>query len=75
MSDGRNSAVDDTVRRAYERAKKSGVAITQYARSNRDEYFAESTAAYYLRPAELRAHDPNGYAMVEAVLRARGILK
>jgi hypothetical protein len=75
MFDGRQSAADVIVQNAYVRARAAGVSVTKYAGQSRDEYFAENYAAYYLRNAELKAHDPNGFAMVEQVLELRGIKK
>ena len=74
MYDGRNSDVDRIVAAAYERARAAERYITKYSKSNRFEYFAESYAAYYHRRKDLKEYDPNGYAMVEDVLKARGIL-
>ena len=69
-----SKAVNTIVAAAFAKAKKASRFITQYAKSNADEYFAESYVAYYLRRSDLRQQDPNGYMMVEAVLRERGIL-
>lgn len=66
--------VDQIIKAAYARARAARTFITNYAGTHPDEYFAESFAAYYLRRSELKAFDPNGYAMVEDVLRERGIL-
>lgn len=66
--------VDQIIKAAYARARAARTFITKYAGTHPDEYFAESFAAYYLRRSELKAFDPNGYAMVEDVLRERGIL-
>lgn len=74
LFDGHGTPVDKAIREAYKRARASGVFITRYAGDSANEYFAESYAAYYHRRASLKAHDPNGFAMVEDVLRLRGIL-
>lgn len=73
MLGGRGSTVDKLIEAAYRRARVAGVFITDYAKSDRDEYFAESYAAYYLRRSDLKKHDPNGFKMVEDVLKLRGI--
>jgi SPP1 gp7 family putative phage head morphogenesis protein len=59
---------------AFQRAQGAGVFLTKYAKTDRNEYFAECYCAYYLRRADLKKHDPNGFAMVEDALRERGIL-
>jgi SPP1 gp7 family putative phage head morphogenesis protein len=64
------AAGDQVVRAAFLRAETP---ITKYAGTNRYEYFAESFAAFRHYPAQLKAHDPNGYAMVVDVLRLHGI--
>jgi len=59
----------------YERVRSvSGGEGPAYARTNEKEYFAEITEAYFLRNEvypftreELRAYDPGGYALVEAL--------
>lgn len=60
---------DDVVREAYTRASRAGLFITAYAGQSHYEYFAESFAAYRYYPASLKRYDPNGFEMVEAVLR------
>lgn len=73
---GEGSEVDNVVTGAFARATASNKFITQYASTDPMEYFSESYAAYHGHRREaLRAHDPNGFAMVESVLRLRGILK
>ncbi len=71
---GRGTPIDQVVQSAYARAQASGTHITRYAKQNRAEYFAESYAAYYAHRPVLQQHDPNGFAMVEDVLRLRGII-
>jgi SPP1 gp7 family putative phage head morphogenesis protein len=61
---------DQVVRAAFLRAQTP---VTKYASTNRHEYFAESFAAFRYHRAQLKAHDPNGYAMVVDVLRLHGI--
>lgn len=70
----RGDGVDVIVGNAYQRARLKNVFITKYAKTHKDEYFAECYAAYYHRRSDLKAFDPNGYEMVEAVLKYRGIL-
>jgi SPP1 gp7 family putative phage head morphogenesis protein len=65
------SDVDDAIRNAFKSPARK--AITRYAAYNHSEYFAESFTAYKYQRAELREHDPVGFAMVEEVLRLRGI--
>jgi len=45
-------------------------AVSRYAATDHQEYFAESFNAYMTEPAGLKAHDPNGFRMVEDVLDA-----
>ena len=47
--------------------------VTRYARTNKDEYFAESYAAYRSDPELLRENDPNGFEMVVEVLTLAGM--
>lgn len=47
--------------------------VSRYSRENRNEHFAESYTAYKLRGDDLKTHDPKTYAMVQEVLRIRGI--
>lgn len=79
----KNEAIDDLVSAAFHRTKldsarfradvfkgrKANPAISQYATTNRYEYFAESFNAYMTHPEDLKAHDPNGFAMVAQVLK------
>ncbi len=74
LSELRGSKVDKIITDAYERAEAADRFITKYAGDHADEYFAESYAAYYHRRSELKSYDPNGYQMVEDVLRERGML-
>ena len=64
-------AVDAIVRDAYRR----GVPVTHYGSLKRTEHFAESFAAYVYERETLRRADPVGFAMVETVLRAQGIIR
>lgn len=74
MLDGRNSAVDKIVTEAFARATAANQFLTRYGRQDRREYFAEAYCAYYSPHADLlKRVDPNGYAMVEAVLKQRGV--
>ena len=72
LSEPGGEEVDLIVRNAYENS--AARPITQYAGVNWMEYFGESYTASYIHPGALSSHDPNGAAMVEAVLKARGIL-
>jgi len=67
----RDETVDKKIRSFFDREDKKP--ITEYAGVNPQEYWAESFAAYRFHRAELREHDPVGFAMVEEVLRLRGI--
>ena len=61
---------------AYARAKGGNSFITQYAKKNPAEYFAESFALYNHSPEKLLAADPNGHKMVKDVFAhyaSRGI--
>lgn len=74
MLDGRDSTVDKIVTEAFARASAADRFMTRYAKQDRREYFAESYCAYYSPHADLfKTVDPNGYEMVEAVLKERGI--
>jgi hypothetical protein len=55
-------------RARIKRGELKSPAISRYAATNEDEYFAESFNAYVRDPAALRRHDENGYAMVKQVL-------
>lgn len=48
--------------------------LTTYARTNKDEYFAEAFAGYHLEPTWMKKHAPKAFGMVEDVLRLRGML-
>jgi hypothetical protein len=65
--DGYNPEIDRVVKEAFEKAKP----VTEYAKTNREEYFAETFAAHTYHPAELKERDPVGHAMVEKVLKMR----
>lgn len=73
-----------SVRKAYERAKSSGdfekirhidgSTVRHYALNNDEEYFAETTEAYFgkndfypFNRAELKEFDPDGYALMQEV--------
>jgi hypothetical protein len=47
--------------------------ITDYAKKDRSEWFAETFAAYHVAPDALKAHDPVGHALVETALRRAGV--
>lgn len=67
----KDETVDRKIRAFFARGDKKP--ITEYAAVNHTEYFAESFSAYRFQRAELREHDPVGFAMVEEVLGLRGI--
>lgn len=67
-----STKTDEIVQKAYAKATKKP--ITEYSATNHKEYFAECFAAYYTDRQTLRTFDPNGFRMVEDVLRARGML-
>jgi SPP1 gp7 family putative phage head morphogenesis protein len=48
--------------------------ISQYATTNSAEYFAEAFSAYHTNREDLRRKAPRAFAMVEKVLRLRGML-
>jgi hypothetical protein len=73
-----------SVRKAYERAKSSGEfekirhvdgrSVRHYALNNDEEYFAETTEAYFgkndffpFNRTELKEFDPDGYALMQEV--------
>lgn len=77
-----------SVRKAYEQAKSSGKfekirhvngnAVRHYALNNDEEYFAETTEAYFgkndfypFNRAELKEFDPDGYALMVEVWERR----
>jgi hypothetical protein len=47
--------------------------VSQYSLQNHKEYFAESYAAYRLRGDEMKKLMPKAYAMVQDVLKLRGL--
>ncbi len=69
-SNGSSQKLDAIIEKAF---KESPSAITKYGNTEPGEYFAESFAAYYIAPKALKKHDPIGFAMIEDVLRERGI--
>ncbi len=58
------------MRAAYARSRAEGSGVTQYARANHCEYFAESFALYNHSPEKLRHADPVGHDMVRDVVAA-----
>lgn len=66
--------VDYRIRKTFEGVDKGGPAVSQYAKENHMEYWAESFAAYILHEKEFLQHDPLGHAMVLDVLKMRKIL-
>lgn len=48
--------------------------LTKYSATNKEEYFAESFAAYHLERDAFKRDAPKAFAMVERALRIRGIL-
>jgi hypothetical protein len=81
---GKHEAIDRVVRERYSGAVDPGrqqfmanpdrEPISKYAETNREEYFAETFAAYSFRREELRRAAPKAFKMVEDVLRLRGLL-
>ena len=68
--------VSEHVDRGWDnRPKGFGGAISEYATKNRDEYFAESFAAYQYHNEALKEHDPNGHRMIENSLKHVGAIK
>lgn len=67
--------IDDVVKTAFKDngTKTSKWAISRYAQQDHLEYFAESYTAYRYYPDTLLSYDPVGHAMVEKVLKLRGI--
>jgi len=66
---GTQDRIDDLFRAARRAAK----AISAYGARNAREYFAESFAAYFFEPEDLRRTDPDAYTLVRAILSDRGI--
>ena len=64
-------AVDGDIRAAF--ANRTAQ-ISNYARADAREYWAESFGAYVFERAALLAHDPAAHALVERVLARRGIM-
>ncbi len=63
------SADHDAVRKQFvAQVVKGRGALTKYARTNTEEYFAEITTAYFMRPQALKSHDPGGHALVHKYL-------
>lgn len=62
--------VDAVISNAYESRQS---AVTQYAETMKEEYFAETYLAWRKFPDLLLDHDPVGHAMVEQVMKLRGI--
>ncbi|WP_152098540.1 hypothetical protein [Lacipirellula parvula] len=77
-----------SVRKAYERAKSSGTfekirhingkTVRHYALNNDEEYFAETTEAYFgkndfypFNRVELKEFDPDGFALMQEVWEAK----
>jgi len=54
-------------------ALEKGAPISQYARVDGNEYFAESYAMYRIDRVFLKQHDPVGHSMVQEVLQLQGI--
>jgi len=62
--------VDAVIAQAYETRQS---AVSGYAETMKEEYFAETYAMWRKYPDLLIDHDPSGHAMVEEVLRLRHI--
>jgi SPP1 gp7 family putative phage head morphogenesis protein len=65
----KGSAVNLEVAKAFRNGKAIGNPITNYAKTNSQEYFAETYSAYRYYPDALLRHDPLGYQMIVNVLR------
>lgn len=69
--------VDKVVQHAFDesqkRANPEDRAITKYGSTNHYEFFAESYTVWRREPEVLKEHSPMAYAMVEQVLKLRGI--
>jgi hypothetical protein len=75
MYDGKNSTVDAAVNRAWHKAVRKAEFVSEYGKTNANEWFAENYAAYHTYPREwLTRNAPNCLAIVEEVLKLRGIL-
>jgi hypothetical protein len=48
--------------------------VSRYSLTNRKEYFAESFASYHVEPEYLKGRAPKAFAMVEKVMKLRGML-
>lgn len=62
--------VDEIISNAFDSHQS---AVTQYAETMKEEYFAETYFAWRKFPDLLLDHDPVGHAMVEQVMKIRGI--
>lgn len=67
--------VYQSIGKAYTSAMRSGGAITKYGSSNKEEYFAETFAAYMQYPDTLASFDPTGYKMMTSVLKGLKVIK
>jgi hypothetical protein len=56
----------------YFRAKKTSF-VSQYAKTNRSEWFAETHAMYCLNPGWLKTRHPDDHAMIEKVRKDLGL--
>lgn len=66
--------IDGIIRDAYAKATKKDSFLTAYASTISSEYWAECFAAYWHERKLLKERDPDGFVMVEKVLKLRGIL-
>ena len=64
--------VNEVIEAAYKDPERDYVG--EYGASNHEEYFAESYCAYHHLGPEWREKRPRATAMVEAVMRMRGLL-
>ena len=59
--------------RTYQRFTKQDV-VSDYARTNPQEWFAETHAAYVYHREDLKAFDPKAFDLVRRVRKSRGIV-
>ena len=57
----------------YQKAKAKGVAISEYAKTEPEEYWAESFTAAVMAPEKLKAVDPEMHKFMASFLKKEGI--
>lgn len=65
---GRSISITRAADAAYANANSSKSHVSQYAKVNRMEYFAETFAAYHMTPDKLLQRDPQGHALIKSVM-------